>query len=104
MAYLFQIPSQLLRLDRPDGRNEAPALHAGYFTLPRRGGLIDKPGASRGAADAAVLVKLQVGELEDELFQWLCGRLRRGLDIRRLSFAQRDKDRMNRRLDSAPRC
>ena len=46
--------------------------------LPRRGRLKDEPGASRGAADAVPLVELQVGELEDEFFQRLGLRLRRG--------------------------
>jgi hypothetical protein len=48
----LQIPAQFLCLDRPDGRDEPPVLHAGNFTLPRRGRLINEPSASRGAADA----------------------------------------------------
>ena len=98
---LFQIPAQLLRLDRSDGRDEAPELRAGDFALPRRGGLIDEPGASRGAADAVLLVKLQVGELEHELLQRLGLRLRCDGHVRREPFAQCDEDRVQRRVDSA---
>ena len=50
--------------------------------LPRRGRLIDQPGAGRGAAHAVLLVELQVGELEDQFLQRLGLGLRRGSDVR----------------------
>ena len=56
--------------------------------LPRRGRLIDEPGASRGAAHAVLLVELQVGEFEDEFLQRLGLRLRRGGHVGREPLAQ----------------
>ena len=98
---LFQIPAQLLRLDRSEGCDEAPALRAVDVPLPRRGRLIDQPGASRGTADAVLLVELQVGELEDELFQRLGLRLRSDGHVGREPFAHCDEDRIQRRVDPA---
>ena len=96
---LFQIPSQLLRLDRPERRDEPPAPFTGNFTLPRRGRLIDEPGESRGAADAVLLVELQVGELEDELFQRLGLRLRGDGHVGREPLPHCDEDRIQCRVD-----
>ena len=68
---VLQIPAQFPGLDGTDGSDEPPALRAGDFALARRGRLIDEPGAGGSAADAVLLVELQVGEFEDEFLQRL---------------------------------
>jgi hypothetical protein len=98
---LFQIPTQFLGLDRPDRGDESPALRAMHVFLSRRSRLIDEPGASRCAAHAVLLIELQVGELEHELFQRLCLRLRFGGNVRGEPFAQCDEDRVQCRVDPA---
>ena len=98
---LLQIPAQVFCLDRPDGRDEAPVLRAVDVRLARRGRLIDQPGAGGGAAHAVLLVEFQVGELKDEFLQRLGLGLGRGSDVGGIAIAQRDEDRVHRRLDAA---
>ncbi len=97
----FQIPAQLLRLDRPQRGDKTPALVAVDFPLPRRGGLIHEPGASRGPAHAVLLLELQVGQLEHQVLQGLGLRLRSRRNVRREPLAQGHEDCVERRLDSA---
>jgi hypothetical protein len=63
--------------------------------------LINQPGAGGGAADAVLLVELQVGEFEDQFLQRLGLRLRSGSNISGIAFAERNEDRIHRRLDAA---
>ena len=42
-AKLFQIPPQLLRLDRTDRSHESPALHTTHLRLTRRRRLVNEP-------------------------------------------------------------
>ena len=101
MAYFSRYQRSSSVFDGADGRDEPPALRAVDVGLTRRGRFIDQPGAGRGAALAVLLVELEVGELEHELFERLGLGLRRGRNVRREPLAQGDEDRIHRRLDAA---
>ena len=79
----LQIPTEFLGFDGTDGCGETPALRADDFALARRGRIIDQPGASGGAADAVLLVKLQVAQFEDEFLKRLSLGLWSGLEVSR---------------------
>ena len=82
---LFQIPAQFLRLDRPDGGRESPALVAADVRLTRRRGFVNEPGLSRGAPHAVLFFKLQVGEFQDEFLERIGPGLRARRQRRRIS-------------------
>ena len=71
------------------------------FGWPGVGRFVDQAGAGGGAADAVLLVELQVGEFEHQFLQRLGLGLRRGRHVGGEPLAQGDEDRVHRRLDAA---
>src|SRR4029079_2668511 len=97
----FEVPAQILSLDRPERCDEAPAMRARHFRLFGGGRLIQEPRSRGGAMRAIPFPEPEIRKFEHELFQRLGGGLQRRGEIRGVALAKGHENRINCRLYAA---